>query len=131
MSHIDTITRAPEGFRVVASTPDTPAAAFESTERGLYGVQFHPEVVHTQMGQDLLKHFLYDACGARPTWTMSSVIDTQVAAIRAQVGEGRAICGLSGGVDPAVAPALVPKANSHPPNSRSVETSLSPQNDGD
>src|SRR3546814_9893565 len=89
MSHIDTITRAPEGFRVVASTPDTPAAAFESTERGLYGVQFHPEVVHTQMGQDLLKHFLYDACGARPTWTMSSVIETQVAAIRAQVGEGR------------------------------------------
>ena len=131
MSHFDTITRAPEGFRVVASTPDTPAAAFESTERGLYGVQFHPEVVHTQTGQDLLKHFLYEACGCRPTWTMSSVIETQVEAIRAQVGDGRAICGLSGGVDSAVAAALVHKAIGHQLTCVFVDTGLMRKDEGD
>ena len=110
MSHFDTITEAPEGFLVAASTPDTPAAAFESRAKRCYGVQFHPEVVHTPFGQELLKRFLYDACEARPTWTMSSVIETQVEAIQAQVGSGRAICGLSGGVDSAVAAALVHKA---------------------
>ena len=110
MSHFDTITRAPEGFTVLASTPSTPAAAFESPERGFYGVQFHPEVVHTPYGQELLKRFLYDACGCRPTWTMTSIIEQQVEAVRAQVGKGRAICGLSGGVDSAVAAALVHKA---------------------
>jgi GMP synthase (glutamine-hydrolysing) len=131
MSHFDTITQAPEGFRVVASTPDTPAAAFESTERGLYGVQFHPEVVHTQLGQELLKRFLYDACGCRPTWTMSSVIETQVEAIRAQVGDGRAICGLSGGVDSAVAAALVHKAIGHQLTCVFVDTGLMRKDEGD
>jgi GMP synthase (glutamine-hydrolysing) len=131
MSHFDTITRPPEGFRVVASTPDTPAAAFESTERGLYGVQFHPEVVHTPMGQELLKNFLYDACGCRPTWTMSSVIETQVEAIRAQVGDGRAICGLSGGVDSAVAAALVHKAIGHQLTCVFVDTGLMRKDEGD
>jgi len=106
MSHFDTITAAPAGFAVLATTPDTPAAAFESRERGLFGVQFHPEVMHTEHGQDLLKHFLYDACGCRPTWTMTSIIEEQVAAVRAQVGDGRVICGLSGGVDSSVAAAL-------------------------
>ncbi|HUW02501.1 MAG TPA: glutamine-hydrolyzing GMP synthase [Acidimicrobiales bacterium] len=110
MSHFDTITRAPEGFDVLASTPKTPAAVFEKPEAGLFGVQFHPEVAHTELGQDMLERFLYDGCGCRPTWTMSSVIETQVAAIREQVGERRAICGLSGGVDSAVAAALVHKA---------------------
>jgi len=110
MSHFDTITEAPEGFTVLATTPDTPAAAFEQQERKLYGVQFHPELMHTEHGQELLKHFLYDACGCRPTWTMSSIIEEQVAAVRAQVGEGRVICGLSGGVDSSVAAALVHKA---------------------
>ncbi len=131
MSHFDTITQAPAGFRVVASTPDTPAAAFESTERGMYGVQFHPEVVHTQHGQEVLKHFLYQACGARPTWTMSSVIETQVEAIRAQVGEGRAICGLSGGVDSAVAAALVHKAIGHQLTCVFVDTGLMRKDEGD
>jgi len=131
MSHFDTITRAPDGFRVVASTPDTPAAAFESTERGIYGVQFHPEVVHTPLGQELLKHFLYDAAGCRPTWTMSSVIETQVAAIRAQVGDGRAICGLSGGVDSAVAAALVHKAIGHQLTCVFVDTGLMRKDEGD
>jgi GMP synthase (glutamine-hydrolysing) len=110
MSHFDTITTAPDGFAVTASTPDTPAAAFEHRGRGLYGVQFHPEVVHTPHGQQVLEHFLYEACGCRPTWTMTSIIETTVEAVRHQVGTGRALCGLSGGVDSAVAAALVHKA---------------------
>jgi GMP synthase (glutamine-hydrolysing) len=107
MSHFDTITRAPEGFTTVGSTPATPAAAFESDERKIYGVQFHPEVVHTDRGQELLKSFLYDVCKARPTWTMTSIIEQQTELIRKQVGGERVICALSGGVDSAVAAALV------------------------
>jgi GMP synthase (glutamine-hydrolysing) len=110
MSHFDTITAAPPGFAVTGSTPDTPAAVIESVERRIYGMQFHPEVGHTPHGQAMLKHFLYDVCEARPTWTMSSVIETQVEAIRKQVGSERVICALSGGVDSAVAAALVHKA---------------------
>jgi GMP synthase (glutamine-hydrolysing) len=110
MSHFSTIVGAPAGFSVTASTTDTPVAALESRERGLYGVQFHPEVVHTPYGQRMIQHFLYDACGVEPTWTMASVIDTQVEAVRAQVGSGRVICALSGGVDSSVAAALVHKA---------------------
>ena len=110
MSHFDTITIPPVGATVTASTPDTPAAAYVDVKNRRYGVQFHPEVVHTPHGQELLEHFLYDGCGLAPSWTMSSIIDTQVERIRAQVGSGRAICGLSGGVDSAVAAALVHKA---------------------
>jgi GMP synthase (glutamine-hydrolysing) len=110
MSHFDSITQAPEGFEVTATTSAVPVAALEDRSRGLYGVQFHPEVHHTPHGIDILKHFLYEACGCRPTWTMTSIIETQVDAIREQVGKGRAICGLSGGVDSAVAAALVHKA---------------------
>jgi len=110
MSHFDTITEAPAGTGVLASTPDTPAAAFGDPERRLYGVQFHPEVVHTEHGQDVLKAFLYDVAGCRPTWTNVSIIEEAVAEIRAQVGTERVICGLSGGVDSAVAAALVHKA---------------------
>ena len=131
MSHFDTITRAPDGFTVLASTPDTPAAAFENPEAGIYGVQFHPEVVHTPYGQELLKRFLYDACGCRPNWTMSSVIETEVAAVRAQVGTGRAICGLSGGVDSAVAAALVHKAIGHQLTCVFVDTGLMRKDEGD
>ena len=110
MSHFDTITIPPVGASVTASTPETPAAAFEDVENRRYGVQFHPEVVHTPHGQELLEHFLFDGCGLSPSWTMSSIIDTQIELIRAQVGGGRAICGLSGGVDSAVAAALVHRA---------------------
>jgi GMP synthase (glutamine-hydrolysing) len=110
MSHFDTMTVAPPGFTVTASTPDTPAAVIESAERKIYGMQFHPEVGHTPHGQEMLKHFLHDVCQARPTWTMSSVIETQVEIIRKQVGSERVICALSGGVDSAVAAALVHKA---------------------
>ncbi len=110
MSHNDAVTEAPPGFDVVARTADTPVAAFEDTARGLAGVQFHPEVLHTEHGQAVLEHFLYEIAGCRPTWTMANVIDEQVAAIREQVGDTRAICGLSGGVDSAVAAALVQRA---------------------
>lgn len=109
MSHHDTVVRPPEGFRVVASTPQTPAAAFEDPDRGLYGVQYHPEVSHTPYGQDVLKAFLA-AAGARPTWTAYSVIDRSVEAIRLQVGDATVLCALSGGVDSAVAAALVHQA---------------------
>jgi GMP synthase (glutamine-hydrolysing) len=110
MSHFDTITRAPEGFITTASTEATPAAAFECRERSMFGVQYHPEVLHTPRGQHLLERFLLDAAGCAPTWTMENYITESVNAIRAQVGSGRAICGLSGGVDSAVAAALVHRA---------------------
>jgi GMP synthase (glutamine-hydrolysing) len=110
MSHGDSITRAPKGFTVTARTEAVPAAGLEDRDRGIYGVQFHPEVVHTEFGQQVLKAFLYDAAGCRPTWTNVSIIEHAVAEIRAQVGNERVICGLSGGVDSAVAAALVHKA---------------------
>jgi GMP synthase (glutamine-hydrolysing) len=110
MSHFDSMTRAPEGFAVAGHTDGTPAAVIEDRERGIYAVQFHPEVAHTDRGQEILKAFLYDAAGCRPTWTNVSIIEHAVDAIRAQVGTEHVICGLSGGVDSAVAAALVHKA---------------------
>jgi GMP synthase (glutamine-hydrolysing) len=110
MSHRDAVTAPPEGARVVAGSPSTPIAAFEDREHAVYGVQFHPEVVHTPHGQDLLKNFLYEVAGVPPAWTPAAVIGEQVERIRAQVGRGRVICGLSGGVDSAVAALLVHKA---------------------
>ena len=110
MSHRDSVIAAPPGSAVTASSPTTPIAAFEDRERGLYGVQFHPEVVHTPQGQRILESFLYDVAGAPPAWTPAAVIEEQVERIRAQVGSERVICGLSGGVDSAVAALLVHKA---------------------
>jgi GMP synthase (glutamine-hydrolysing) len=110
MSHADSIVAAPPGFRVTARTEAVPVAALEDRERAVYGVQFHPEVAHTPRGQEILKHFLYDVCGCRPSWTMVSIIEQAVESIRAQVGDEKVICGLSGGVDSAVAAALVHKA---------------------
>jgi GMP synthase (glutamine-hydrolysing) len=110
MSHGDSVTIAPEGFMVTASSPGAPVAAFENLTAKRAGVQFHPEVAHTQQGQQMLERFLYDIAGIEPTWTPTNIIDDQVEAIRAEVGDKQVICGLSGGVDSAVAAALVHKA---------------------
>jgi len=110
MSHNDAVSEAPDGFLVTASTPDAPVAAMEHTEKRLYGVQFHPEVKHTEHGQRVLEHFLWEVCHAKPTWTHVGIIEQSVDAIREAVGGGVAICGLSGGVDSSVAAALVHKA---------------------
>jgi GMP synthase (glutamine-hydrolysing) len=110
MSHRDSVTAPPAGAEVTASSPSTPVAAFEDRARGLYGVQFHPEVVHTPHGQEILKNFLYEVAGVPPTWTPAAVIEEQVERIRAAVGAERVLCALSGGVDSAVAALLVHKA---------------------
>ena len=110
MSHGDAVTAAPPGFQVTARTAVTPVAAFEDRGRGLAGVQFHPEVRHCERGQDVLEHFLFDIAGLTPGWDTAGIVAEQVAVVRDQVGTGRAICGLSGGVDSAVAAALVQRA---------------------
>jgi GMP synthase (glutamine-hydrolysing) len=110
MSHRDSCSAAPEGFVVTARTDVTPVAAMEDPGRGLYGVQFHPEVMHTEHGMQVLRRFLYEAAGCRPNWTMVNIAEESIDAVRAQVGDRRAICGLSGGVDSAVAAALVQRA---------------------
>jgi GMP synthase (glutamine-hydrolysing) len=111
MSHGDSVIAAPEGFRVLAGTEMTPVAAFESLDRRMAGVQWHPEVMHTQHGQKVLEHFLHHIAGCRPTWTMVNIVDEQVESIRRQIGDrGHAICALSGGVDSAVAAAVVQRA---------------------
>jgi GMP synthase (glutamine-hydrolysing) len=110
MSHSDTVTAAPEGFAVTARTASTPVAAMEAPGRGLFGVQFHPEVAHTPRGLDVMKRFLYDACGLLPEWTPANVIERAVERIRHQVGDSHVLCALSGGVDSSVAALLVYKA---------------------
>ena len=110
MSHGDQVMQAPDGFEVLASTDTTPVAAFANSEKKIYGVQWHPEVKHSAFGQNVLENFLHNAAGIAPTWNSGNVIAEQVEKIRAQVGGDRVICGLSGGVDSAVAAALVHKA---------------------
>ena len=110
MSHFDAVTRTPDGFIAAASTPDAPMAVIECAAKKIWGVQFHPEVMHTQQGTEILEQFIYQLAGCKPSWTMDSIIDTQVKAIREKVGSERVVCGLSGGVDSAVAAALVHRA---------------------
>ncbi|MGH3383689.1 MAG: glutamine-hydrolyzing GMP synthase [Nocardioidaceae bacterium] len=110
MSHSDAVAAAPEGFTTLASSAGSAVAAFEDVGRGLAGVQWHPEVMHTEHGQAVLEHFLHDIAGCRPTWTMVNIVDETVDAIRAQVGDKRVLCALSGGVDSAVAAAVVQRA---------------------
>ena len=131
MSHADSIVSAPEGFTVTAATATVAVAAFEDRARDLYGVQFHPEVVHTERGQDLLRRFLFEVCGCRPSWTHASVIASQVDAVRAQVGSGHVLCALSGGVDSAVAAALVHRAVGDQLTAVFIDTGLMRAGEGD
>ena len=110
MSHFDAISQVPAGFTATASTPEAPVAVLENADRKIWGVQYHPEVVHSPFGAQVLENFLHNLAGCDASWTMGSVIDEQIAVIRAQVGDKRVICGLSGGVDSAVAAALVHRA---------------------
>jgi GMP synthase (glutamine-hydrolysing) len=124
MSHFDAITEPPAGFRATARTPDAPVAVLENDERRIWGVQFHPEVVHSPHGMAVLRAFLHDLAGCAPTWKMTSVIDQQVAAVRHQVGDERVLCALSGGVDSSVAAALVQRAVGHQLTCIYVDTGL-------
>ncbi len=110
MSHGDSVTEAPTGFRICARTQDTAIAAFESEDAQLSGVQFHPEVLHTEYGQQILKHWLVDIAKCQPNWTTSNIADSEIEKVKKLVGSKRVICGLSGGVDSAVAAAIVQKA---------------------
>ena len=110
MSHGDSILRPPEGFRATAQTDSTPYAGLADASRNLYGIQFHPEVVHTPVGRELLRNFVVDIAGIRPSWTAANLVETTVAEIRERVGDGHVICALSGGVDSAVAATLVHRA---------------------
>jgi GMP synthase (glutamine-hydrolysing) len=110
MSHRDTVYEAPPGFTALASSTSSPVAAVEDAERSIYGIQFHPEVVHTPYGQEILTRFLTEVCGCEPTWSAASIVEEQIRRIREQVGDGNVICGLSGGVDSSVAALLVHRA---------------------
>ncbi len=131
MSHFDAITEAPEGFVATASTEASPVAVLENHERRIYGVQYHPEVGHTPHGMEVLGSFLHDIAECSPTWTMGNFIDDAVEKIAAQVGTGRVICGLSGGVDSAVAAALVHKAIGAQLTCVFVDTGLMRANEGE
>ena len=129
MSHFDAVTRVPAGFVATAATPDAPMAVIECDSRKIWGVQFHPEVMHTQQGTEVLQQFIFQLAGCKPTWTMDSVIDTQIKAIREKVGSERVVCGLSGGVDSAVAAALVHRAISSQLTCVYVDTGLMRKNE--
>jgi GMP synthase (glutamine-hydrolysing) len=124
MSHFDSIARAPDGFVVTASTAEAGVAVLEHAGRRIHGVQFHPEVVHTPAGQEIIRRFLFGVCGCSGSWTMGSVIEIETAKVRAQVGQARVICALSGGVDSAVAAALVHRAIGHQLTCVYVDTGL-------
>ena len=131
MSHRDTVFEPPPGFAALASSSESPVAALEDVERGLYGIQFHPEVVHTPYGTAILKTFLEDVCGCDMGWNAESVAEEQIRRIREQVGDGRVICGLSGGVDSSVAALLVHRAVGDQLTCVFVDHGLMRKNEGD
>lgn len=110
MSHGDLVETPPPGFTITARTTSTPVATMENRDRKLFGVQFHPEVVHTPCGTQVLRNFLYRECGVEGLWTAASFIDSAIGEIRKQVGEGRVVCGVSGGIDWACVAALIHRA---------------------
>ena len=110
MSHKDSVFKVPPAFNITASTPNLPIVGIEEPKNKIYGIQFHPEVMHTPSGMDILKNFLFDICGCSPTWTMVSIIEKQIKKVKEKIKDGRVICGLSGGVDSSVAAVLVSKA---------------------
>ncbi|TET51687.1 MAG: glutamine-hydrolyzing GMP synthase [Actinomycetota bacterium] len=110
MSHKDCVEKVPPGFKVIASTPNIPVAGIEEPDKKFFGIQFHPEVIHTPAGMDILRNFLFGICGCTPTWTMVSIIESETKKTREIIGEGKVICGLSGGVDSSVAAILVHRA---------------------
>jgi GMP synthase (glutamine-hydrolysing) len=131
MSHRDTVYEAPPGFTALAASTQSPVAAFESVDRGIYGIQFHPEVVHTPYGQHVLTHFLRDVCACDMTWSAASIVEEQIARIRSQVGAGKVICGLSGGVDSSVAALLVHRAVGDQLTCVFVDHGMMRKNEGD
>ena len=131
MSHFDAVLRPPDGFVATAGSEGAPCAVIESPERRIWAVQYHPEVAHTPHGQELITRFLHELAGLPGSWTMESFIESSVEAIRAQVGDGRAICGLSGGVDSAVAAALVHRAIGAQLTCVFVDTGLMRKNEGE
>ena len=131
MSHTDYVSEVPKGFRVTAESATCPTAAMEYEERKLYAVQFHPEVNHTPNGKTMIKNFLYEVCGCKGDWVMSNYIDEQIKAIREKVGDGKALCALSGGVDSSVAAALVSKAIGKQLTCVFVDHGLMRKNEGD
>jgi len=131
MSHRDTVFSAPPGFTALASSTASPVAALENVERGIYGIQFHPEVVHTPFGQDILKTFLADVCECDLGWSAASIVEEQLAKIREQVGDGKVICGLSGGVDSSVAALLVHRAVGDQLTCVFVDHGMMRKNEGD
>ncbi|MBQ7668591.1 MAG: glutamine-hydrolyzing GMP synthase [Clostridia bacterium] len=131
MSHTDFVETLPEGFTRIAQTENCPTGAMQNEEKKLYGVQFHPEVNHTPQGKDMIKNFLFDVCGCSGDWTMGSYIEEQIIKIRNQVGEGKVLCALSGGVDSSVAAALVSKAVGNKLTCVFVDHGLMRKNEGD
>ena len=131
MSHTDYIAEAPEGFRITASTPVCPVAAMEMPEKKLYATQFHPEVMHTQEGMKMLSNFVYKVCGCQGTWKMASFVETTVRELREQIGNGRVLCALSGGVDSSVAAVLLSKAVGKQLTCVFVDHGLLRKNEGD
>ncbi len=131
MSHTDFVTKMPEGFHTIGTTATCPAAAIENAEKGFYGVQFHPEVNHTPKGAQMIYNFLYEVCNCSGEWTMANYIDDQIHAIRKQVGNGKVLCALSGGVDSSVVAALVSKAVGSQLTCVFVDNGLMRKNEGD
>ena len=131
MSHTDYIEKAPEGFKVTAHTPVCPVAAMENVERGLYAVQFHPEVMHTQEGMKMLANFVHNICECQGDWKMDSFVETSIAALREKIGDGKVLCALSGGVDSSVAAVMLSKAIGKQLTCVFVDHGLLRKNEGD